>query len=230
MKILSSLYKTVAIFGANGRTGREATYYSLLGGYNTVAFARNYENFAPPDRTQEFQPKMVWSKSTRHLHSFYGDVNDEEDVEEFMKLYNPDAAIIALGGEEVDSATANIIKYAPKKCKLVAVTSIGVGDSKNYPPFFFKILKSSVLKKMFDAKVNQEELLENSMLKYTIVRPSGLTNENPVTKNELCIITNTNYENKSRTHTIPRSNVAMCALDNCFDPSSNKQIINIEQV
>lgn len=222
MKLLSSLYKTVAIFGANGKTGREATYYSLLGGYNTVAFARNYENFAPPTRLND-QP---WTSATPHLHSFYGDVNDTSDVEEFMKLYNPDAIVLALGGTCVDSATENIIKKCPKHCKIVAITSIGVGDSQDYPPLFFKFLKNTVLLRTFEAKEVQEELLKNSQCKYTIIRPSGLTDENSAPT--ITLITNNNYKNHNRTFTIPRSNVAMYALDNCF--SSDSTIINIEQV
>lgn len=53
--------------------------------------------------------------------------------------------------------------------------SIGAGDSKDQAPFFFKILMATAMKKIFDDKNKQEELIKDSGLEYCIVRPGGLT-------------------------------------------------------
>jgi len=62
------------------------------------------------------------------------------------------------------------------------------------------------------------------------VRPSGLTNENPVDQSEIININDANYKSNARSYSIPRSNVAMCALDSCFNKGDNGSILNIEQI
>lgn len=60
--------------------------------------------------------------------------------------------------------------------RLIVVTSLGVGDSKDQVPFAFKMLMNTVLKNVMADKNLQEELVKQSGLEYTIIRPGGLNN------------------------------------------------------
>jgi putative NADH-flavin reductase len=59
--------------------------------------------------------------------------------------------------------------------RLLVVTSLGVGDSRDQVPFFFKMLMKTVLKSTIADKEIQEEYVRTSGLDWTIVRPGGLT-------------------------------------------------------
>ncbi len=59
--------------------------------------------------------------------------------------------------------------------RLIAITSLGVGDSKDQVPFIFKILMSTVLRKAIQDKEEQEKIIRATDLDWTIVRPGGLT-------------------------------------------------------
>ena len=59
--------------------------------------------------------------------------------------------------------------------RLIVVSSLGVGDSKQQVPFFFKVLAATVLRKTMKDKEVQEALVRASDLDWTIVRPGGLT-------------------------------------------------------
>lgn len=57
--------------------------------------------------------------------------------------------------------------------------SIGVGDSIDQAPFFFRILMATAMSKIFTDKNNQEAAIEASGLEFCIVRPGGLNVEAP---------------------------------------------------
>jgi hypothetical protein len=97
-----------------------------------------------------------------------------------------DGVIVALGGKTSDvgetmlrDGTKNIISAMKSKGvkRLAVVTSIGAGDSENQAPFFFKVLMWTAMKKIFEDKNAQEEVVTKSGLEYCIVRPGGLTVE-----------------------------------------------------
>jgi NAD(P)H-binding len=62
--------------------------------------------------------------------------------------------------------------------RTIAVTSLGIGDSRGQAGFFFeKILVPLLLKAEFADKELQEKYIFDSKLEYVIARPSGLTNK-----------------------------------------------------
>jgi uncharacterized protein YbjT (DUF2867 family) len=63
--------------------------------------------------------------------------------------------------------------------RLIAVTSMGVGDSIGQVPAFFRVLMRLTLKQIMAAKEEQETLIRASGLDWTIVRPGGLTDGAP---------------------------------------------------
>jgi len=117
-----------------------------------------------------------------------GDVTKKADVDKVFEAGKIDGVIVALGGKTSDvgetmltDGTSNVIAAMKENdCKrLAVVTSIGAGDSKDQAPFAFKLLMMTVMKKIFNDKNNQEEVVKKSGLDYCIVRPGGLTVDPP---------------------------------------------------
>jgi putative NADH-flavin reductase len=77
----------------------------------------------------------------------------------------------------VSTGTQHIVEAMAQQGirRLIVVTSLGVGDSKDQTPFFFKILARTLLRKAMQDKERQEEIVKASGLEWTIVRPGGLT-------------------------------------------------------
>ena len=161
----------LAIFGATGGTGRLVAEKALAQGYEVSALVRDPGRLA-----------LVHDRLT----VVTGNVLDTVAVEQ--TLNGAGAAIISLGNtsnnpDYIVSEGTRVILAAMKKLavpRVVVVSSIGVGDSKDQVPFFFKMLMKSALKKPMEDKERQEAAVMASGLDWIIVRPGGLT-DNPAT-------------------------------------------------
>ncbi len=61
--------------------------------------------------------------------------------------------------------------------RLICLSAWGIGDSKDRLPFVFKhIILPLLMKEEYEDKEAQEQLIQQSTLDWTIVRPSRLTN------------------------------------------------------
>lgn len=158
----------IAVFGATGGVGREVLQQALAAGHQVTAQARN------PGRLDVDDP---------NLSVIAGNVLDIEAVRQ--TLQDADAAVISLGNtannpEHVVSEGTQVILDAiaalggPRR--IVVVSSLGVGESKDQVPFAFKMLMKTALRKPMEDKERQEALVKASGLDWTIVRPGGLTN------------------------------------------------------
>lgn len=156
----------IALFGGSRGVGRQALEQALAQGHDVKALMRNPAEF-------DF--------SHPHLTVVPGDVLRPADVAECIA--QADAVICSLGGtannpgDVVSSGTRQIIDamQAAGARRLVVVSSIGVGDSKDQVPFAFKMLMKTVLKAAMEEKEKQETLVKASNLDWVIVRPGGLT-------------------------------------------------------
>jgi uncharacterized protein YbjT (DUF2867 family) len=161
----------LAIFGATGGTGRLVAEKALAQGYEVSALVRDPGRLA-----------LVHDRLT----VVTGNVLDTVAVEQ--TLNGAGAAIISLGNtsnnpDYIVSEGTRVILAAMKKLavpRVVVVSSIGVGDSKDQVPFFFKMLMKSALKRPMEDKERQEAAVMASGLDWIIVRPGGLT-DNPAT-------------------------------------------------
>jgi len=154
----------VALFGATGGTGRHVVEQGLALGHQIQALVRD-----PAKLPDALGPTAV-----------AGDVLDQSAVDRCVE--GVDAVICILGtrpGTEPveDRGTAHIIdamqRLGPRR--LVAVTSLGVGDSAEQIPLLFRVVMNLTMKRIFQAKEAQERLIRDSGLDWTIVRPGGLT-------------------------------------------------------
>ena len=175
--------KTIAVVGASGLTASECVYQALQNGDNVVGLTRNPANLKIPKGSggSDADKPLTDPKLTM----IAGDVTKKADVDKIFEQ-DIDGVVVALGGKTADvgesmltDGTKNVIAAMKEKDikRIVVVTSIGAGDSKDQAPFFFKILMMTAMKKIFNDKNNQEKVVSESGLEYCIVRPGGLTVE-----------------------------------------------------
>jgi len=158
----------IIIFGATGPSGRLIVEQALEQGHNVTAFARN------PDAVKIHNDKLTVIK---------GDILDPSAVENAIS--GKDAVLSALGVRKLgkntilSEGTKNIIAAMENHGvkRLVCMTSLGVGDSKDQPAWLFRaIIRPLLLRNVFIDKEEQERLVKASKLDWIIVRPAGLTN------------------------------------------------------
>jgi uncharacterized protein YbjT (DUF2867 family) len=158
----------IALFGATGGTGMQVLEQALDQGHRVSALVR--------------QPDKLGSRQS-DITVIDGDVLDQARVDACIE--GADAVVCVLGshggigGREPIEArgTARIIDAMQRLGvhRLVAVTSLGVGDSVDQVPGFFRVLMKLTLKRIMEAKEEQERLIRDSGLDWTVVRPGGLT-------------------------------------------------------
>jgi len=205
---------TIAVFGASGLTSSECVYQALERGDTVVGLARTPSNLKIPAGSGGSKEGQSMGDYDGRLTMIGGSVTSKEDVAKVFANGPLDGCIVALGGKTADVGPTmltdgtNIVIDAMKEAgmsgKLVAVTSIGAGDSEKQAPFFFKILMMTAMKKIFVDKNNQEEAVIGSGIDYCIVRPGGLTVDKPT--GVINVI-------EGEAGSIPRADVAQFCLD-----------------
>eukprot|EP00552_Chaetoceros_brevis_P003375 CAMPEP_0197740604 /NCGR_PEP_ID=MMETSP1435-20131217/24669_1 /TAXON_ID=426625 /ORGANISM="Chaetoceros brevis, Strain CCMP164" /LENGTH=240 /DNA_ID=CAMNT_0043330351 /DNA_START=93 /DNA_END=815 /DNA_ORIENTATION=+ len=178
--------KTIAVFGASGLTSSECVYQALKNGDTVIGLARTPENLVIPAGSGGSSAGSPLSDDK--LTMIKGSVTNADDVAKVFAAGKVDGVIVGLGGKTKDVGETmltdgtNVIMSEMMKNdvkRIAVVTSIGAGDSKDQAPFAFKILMSTVMKKIFNDKNNQEEAVAQSGLDYCIIRPGGLNVEAP---------------------------------------------------
>ena len=155
----------LVVFGATGNVGQQVVKQALEQGHEVIAFARN------PLKLQIKHPK---------LQLFQGDVMDSARVEQ--ALQGQDIVVCTLGsgkklsGKVRSQGTQNIIE-AMKKCamkRLICQTTLGVGESWGSLNFYWKyVMFGFILRNVFADHQIQEDMVQNSGLDWTIIRPAA---------------------------------------------------------
>ena len=156
----------IALFGATGGTGRQIVQQALQAGHQVSALVRDPAKLAP---------------APAGLTLIQGDVQEFARVEE--TLHGADVVVVSLGNTAnnpdmiVSTGTRRIVEamQANGPRRLLVITSLGVGDSKDQVPFVFRMLMRTMLAKAMADKEVQEDLVRASGLDWTIIRPGGLT-------------------------------------------------------
>ena len=156
----------LAIIGATRGVGKAVVEQALARGDEVSALARTPEKL-PADLVG--------------LTIIRGDVLDPAAVA--ATVAGADAVVVALGNtpdnpdDVVSRGTAQVITamQAAGLQRLIVVTSLGVGDSKDQVPLAFRMIMKTVLRKAMADKEQQEALVRASDLAWTIIRPGGLT-------------------------------------------------------
>ncbi len=158
----------IAVFGATGGTGNQVVKQALAAGHQVTALARD------PGKLDTTDPNLT---------VVAGSVLDAAPVQQ--ALQGTDAVVVSLGNtannpDYIVSQGTQVILDAMQALgqpqRIVVVSSLGVGESKDQVPFAFKMLMKTALRKPMEDKERQEALVKSSGLDWIIVRPGGLTN------------------------------------------------------
>jgi len=158
----------LAIFGATGTVGRHVVEQALAQGHQVVAFARNPANLAITH--PNFRP-------------FSGDVFEPLAVSTAIK--GCDGVLVSLGSSKLTGkvrsvGTRHIVEAMEQQQvkRLICQSTLGVGESRANLNFFWKyIMFGFILRCIFKDHVEQEKIVENSSLDWTIVHPAAFTDE-----------------------------------------------------
>ncbi|GAB4415727.1 MAG: SDR family oxidoreductase [Anaerolineales bacterium] len=158
----------VAIFGATGKTGLEVVKQALEKGHRVTAFVRASSRLP----VQHDQLVVVT-----------GDIFDPDSVAQAVQ--GQDAVVCALGSSELkkttirSAGTASIIKAmkAQNVRRLLVVSAMGTGESWDTLSLINKLFYATLLKSSREDHEAQEIAVKESGLDWTIIRPSGLTDE-----------------------------------------------------
>lgn len=161
------------VFGATGATGVEIVRQAVGLGRVVNAFARDSHK-----ATEKF------ASLGKRVRIVAGDALDPASVTAAF-ADTPAAVILSLGmyqpragGDTLTRATGNIIDAmrAHDVCRVINVSSLGVGDSYQQGNFMARLVQRTTLKHTLADKELQEQLLRKSGLDVTNVRPTRLTN------------------------------------------------------
>ncbi len=196
----------IVIFGANGKTGILLTEQALAAEHTVTAYIRR---------------KGAHVQQHSNLRIVTGNLSDTEKIKE--AIAGSDAVISTLGGGSLTKHSPEIIAGINhivsimehvKVERFIYLSSIGAGNSRNLmsPVIRFFITYIMLRVPLADHSAN-ENRLEKSTLKWTIVRPGGLTDE-PKTGNLLHGSDNKMLKGSPK---ISRANVASFMLNQLTD-------------
>jgi len=155
----------LAVFGATGGTGRRLITQALAADYDVQALTRSQAKLPPGEQ----------------ITAIEGDVLDPKAVSETVE--HTDAVVCLLGRTPnnplnvVSRGTQNIIAAMDDRpvSRLLVLTSMGLGSSSETVPWYVRIANATILHDLMADKARQEELVMQSGLDWTIIRPGGLT-------------------------------------------------------
>ena len=156
----------ITIIGASAGIGLETVKRGLNRNHSITTLSRS----------------EVEIEDKKSLTMILGDATNKADL--IQSIQNSDALIITLGTRKSMKATtlfsdfAKLIVEIDKENKIyipvIVVTGFGAGESKNYASWTVKIFLKYFLKDVYADKTKMEEIITNSDLNWTIVRPGRL--------------------------------------------------------
>jgi putative NADH-flavin reductase len=118
----------------------------------------------------------------KSFNMILGDATNKADL--INSIQQADAIIVTLGtGRNMKATTlfsdfAKLIVEINREKKMdvpfIFVTGFGAGESKNYVPWMVKLFLKYLLKDVYADKTKMEEIITNSDLNWTVVRPGRL--------------------------------------------------------
>lgn len=163
----------ITVIGATGNTGRTFVEQALARGHLVTALVRS------PHKVNITHPKLT---------IMAGDVLNADAVEHAVT--GQDAIFIALGTGKVPKKSriradgtrqiVDVLKSFGQKPLVVALSSLGVGDSQKQIPFYWRWPLNWILGRAFADHTQQELILRGSGLPFVVLRPTFM-NDKPGT-------------------------------------------------
>ena len=156
----------ITIIGASGGIGLETVKRGLNRKHTITALSRS-------------EIKIEEKKSLRMI---IGDATNKTDL--LNSIQNAEAIIVTLGtAKNMKSTTlfsdfAKLIVEINRENKIeipfIFVTGFGAGESENYVSWLIKLFLNYLLKDVYADKTKMEEIITDSNLNWTVVRPGRL--------------------------------------------------------
>jgi putative NADH-flavin reductase len=156
----------ITIIGASAGIGLEAVKRGLSRNHSITTLSRT----------------VIGIEGNKSLNRILGDATNKADL--LNSIQNADAIIITLGTGKNMKATTLFSDFAKllveihneKKISVpvLFVTGFGAGESKNYVSWLVKMFLKYFLKDVYADKTKMEEIITNSDLNWTVVRPGRL--------------------------------------------------------
>lgn len=194
----------ILILGATGRTGKLILAEALHQGFEINCLVREPDNIkkkhnnlklyqGSPERISELAKAMQGCKGVISALN----ISRKTDFP-WSKLRTPPKFLSEVMKHVISLSKKNQIE------RLVVCSAWGVAETEEEIPFWFRwIIKNSNIGVAYKDHERQEKIIKSSDLKWTIVRPTGLTNF----KKEKKIIESYNNKPKPKL-TVSRKNVA----------------------
>jgi len=156
----------ITVIGASAGIGLETVKRGLIRKHSITTLSRS----------------EILLDNNKSLHVILGDATHKADL--LKSIQNADALIVTLGTRKNKDATtlftdfARLIVEIHKENKIkipfIFVTGFGAGDSKNYVSWIVKLFLKYLLKDVYADKTNMEEIITNTDMNWTVVRPGRL--------------------------------------------------------
>lgn len=160
----------VLVVGATGPLGLEIVKEAQKAGHTVTAMVRSSQAQFP-----------------QGVRTVRGDVLRPETLAQ--AIVHQDAVISSLGSKisfkpvtMLSEGTRNLVQVmrANNVNRLICITGIGAGDSRGHGGFLYdRLIQPLLLNEVYKDKDRQEEVVQQSGLDWTIVRPAQLTNAGP---------------------------------------------------
>src|SRR6266545_4099862 len=164
---------TLLVMGASRGIGLETVRQALAAGHRVRAFARGATaiHSDQPDLEKVAADALDAAAVTKALEGA------DAVIQSLGASHGPQTI---LSGTTIFSSATRILIDAMRATgvrRLVAVTGLGAGDSRGHGGFLYDALVFPfVLKRIYDDKDVQEQMIKASGLEWTIARPGLLTN------------------------------------------------------
>lgn len=158
----------IVIFGASGKTGSRLTEQALELGHHVIAYVRKADSI---------------SYSHPNLKVIIGNLNDKQRLK--ISIAGADACISALGGSSLTHRSPEIVAGIAEIAtimeqenvqRFIYLSSIGAGESRFLMPGLVRFFIVSLFLRvpLADHNANEGRIIASN-LKWTIIRPGGLT-------------------------------------------------------
>jgi putative NADH-flavin reductase len=197
----------ISIFGASGKTGILTVFQALNQGHEVTAFTR--------------QASKVTIQHPK-IHIIQGDVLDYEKVKQAVT--GQDVVICTLGVNKnkpntiLSDGTRNILNAMEEDRvkRFICMSSAGIlGNDSGF--WFGKIFMPLFLRHIFNDKIRQMKVVQESKAEWVLIRPVGLTDAPKTGKYKITL-------GIPSSSTIPRADVADFMLKLMTDKQYDRQI------
>lgn len=156
----------ITIIGASAGIGLETVKRGLNRNHSITTLSRS----------------EIHIEEKKSLNMILGDATNKADL--LMAIQNAEALIITLGTRKNMKTTtlfsdfANLLVEIHNENKIVIpvvfVTGFGAGESRKYVSWFVKMFLKYILVDVYSDKTKMEEIITNSDMNWTVVRPGRL--------------------------------------------------------